>query len=182
MSETRQVWKPSRAKTRTAASRMILRLSTACLLATLRRYLAGPPVRLGAAVGQGRQGAADLLLALEVELGEGEGLRVRRGREDDAPRVDDHRAPAGADAGGVLADLVGGDDERLPLDRPRAQQDLPVIARGREGERGRHGDDLRALDGEDPVELGEADVVTDREAEARVVGRARDDDLVPGRL
>ena len=28
-----------------------------------------------------------------------------------------------------LADLVGGDDEGLVLDRPRAQQHLPVVAR-----------------------------------------------------
>ena len=37
----------------------------------------------------------------------------------------------------VLADLVGGDDERLVLDRARAQEDLPVVARGGERERAR---------------------------------------------
>ena len=50
-------------------------------------------------------------------------------REHDAPGVDDHRAPAGAQARRVLADLVGGDDEALVLDRAGAQQDLPVVAR-----------------------------------------------------
>ena len=87
-----------------------------------------------------------------------------------APRVDDHRAPAGADAGRGLADLVGGDHEALVLDRPRAQQHLPVVARGRLGERGRDGEHRRALDGEDPRQLREAQVVADRQAEAAAVG------------
>src|SRR5262249_3412653 len=97
-------------------------------------------------------------------------------------RVDDHRAPAGADAGRVLADLVGGDDERLALDGPRAQQDLPVVARGRERERGRHADDLRAAHGEDAVELREADVVTDAQPEARAAGGLREDARLARRL
>src|SRR4051794_22867989 len=127
MSDTRHVWNPWRANTRTAASRMTRRLSTACLdVATtarprgraLRVHLGGPAVRLRAPVGERGQRAADLGLALEVELGHDEGLSVRRRREHDAPGVDDHRAPAGADAGNVLADLVGGDHEALVLDRP----------------------------------------------------------------
>ena len=58
-------------------------------------------------------------------------LAVGRLREHEPPRVDDHRAPAGVLAAGVLADLVGGDHERLVLDRARAQQRLPVVARRR---------------------------------------------------
>ena len=105
-------------------------------------------------------------------------------REHRAPVVDDHRAPAraqrpaGRARGRVLADLVGGDHERLVLDRARAQQDLPVRARRRDGEGGRHGDDPRAADREDPVELREADVVADRQAQPDAAGGRADDDLL----
>ena len=44
---------------------------------------------------------------------------VGRAGEHDAPRVDDQRPPTGAHARRVLADLVGGDHERLLLDRAR---------------------------------------------------------------
>src|SRR5690349_18595412 len=119
MSDTRQVWKPWRANTRTAASRMTRRLSTACLdAATLRRdaregrmtgvgrrgcCLLIPSIRLGAAVGQRGERAADLGLLGEVELRDDERLGVGRRGERDPPRVDDHRAPTGADALRVLA-------------------------------------------------------------------------------
>src|SRR5215216_3121025 len=102
MSETRQVWKPWRANTRTAASRMIRRLSTVGFVAAtsgssrgpwpsrpirggqgpregaLGGDLSGPAVGRRAAVGQRRHRAPDLRLTVEVELGEREGLRVRR--------------------------------------------------------------------------------------------------------
>ena len=117
-------------------------------------------------------------LALEVEVGDRERLGVRRLGEHEPPRVDDHRAPAGAVAGRVLADLVGGDHERLVLDRAGAQQDLPVLARGGERERGGHGEDARAAGGELAVELGEAQVVTDAQAQLDAVGGRREHDLV----
>ena len=166
MSDTRHVWKPSRANTRTAASRITRRLSTACL----RRHYAGTSA--GQRYASGRRLASDgSVRRISAWRSRSSSAttnvsRVRRRREHDAPRVDDHRAPAGADARRVLADLVRGDDERLALDRAGAQQDLPVVARRRERERGRDGDDLRALHGEDPVQLGEADVVTDAQPEA----------------
>src|SRR3954469_14632431 len=104
MSDTRHEWKPWRANTCTAASRIRRRLSTLWrVVATsgpsLRGDLARPAVRLRAAVGQRRQPAADPVLSLEVELGEHVRLAVGRLGEDDAPRVDDHRTPAGAQAG-----------------------------------------------------------------------------------
>src|SRR3954451_6974108 len=123
MSDTRQVWKPWRANTRTAASRMTRRLSTAWREVATSTHpralsvdLGRPAVRLGAPVGERGQRAADLRLALEVQVGDHERLLVGRGGQHDAPRVDDHRAPAGADARRVLAHLVGGDDEALVLD------------------------------------------------------------------
>ncbi len=79
---------------------------------------------------------------------------------------------------GVRADLVGRDHERLVLDRPRAHERLPVVARGRQGEGGRERDDARAAHGEDPVELGKAQVVADRHAQLDAAGGAREHDLL----
>src|SRR5215208_3081186 len=191
MSETRQVWKPWRAKTRTAASRMMRRLSTAGRVAAtsgsswegaLGVHLARPAVGGGPAVGQRGQRPPDLGLAVEVELGDGERLRVGRLGQHDAPWVDDHRAPARAVARRVLPDLVRGDHEGLVLDRAGAEEDLPVLARGRERERGRDDEHAGAAHGEDPVELGEAQVVTDAQTELDAAGGLREDDLLAGRL
>jgi hypothetical protein len=51
---------------------------------------------------------------------------------------------------------------------------------GLEPERGGHEQDRRALDGERPVQLGEPEVVADRQADSAELGLGRDD-LVPGR-
>src|SRR5690242_9097940 len=114
MSLTRQVWKPWRAKTRTAASRMSRRFSAAA--AAERAVAISDPLRTGepsavdlrSAVGQRRQVDPDAVLAPEVQLGDDVGLGVGGLREHDPPWVDDHRAPAGAQPGRVAADLVGG--------------------------------------------------------------------------
>ena len=79
------------------------------------------------------------------------------------------------------AELVRGDHEGLVLDRPGAQQHLPVVASGGQRERRGHGEQPRAADGEDPVELGEAQVVADAEPDLDP-GRLGDDDLVAGLL
>ena len=60
-----------------------------------------------------------------------------------------------------LAELVGGDDEDLVLDRPRPQQHLPVVAPGRDREGRGDREQAGPAHGEDPVELGEAEVVAD---------------------
>src|SRR5918992_991987 len=75
----------------------------------------------------------------------------------------DRRAAVGGVARRRRAHLIRGDQERLVLDRACAQQDLPVIAAGGERERRWDGDRARPPDGEDPVELGEAQVVADRQ-------------------
>ena len=72
-----------------------------------------------------------------------------------------------------LADLVRGEDEGLVLDRPRPQQHLPVVAAGGDGEGRGHGDQTGAAQGEDPVELGEAQVVTDGQPDGRPRRAAR---------
>ena len=124
-----------------------------------------PGVGLGPAVGERGQRLADPLLLGEVEVGGDEALLVGGGGEHRAPGVDDHRVPVGAVVRRRLADLVGGDDEGLVLDRPRPQQDLPVVAAGGEGEGRGHGEQAGAAQGEDPVELREAQVVADGEPE-----------------
>ena len=104
--------------------------------------------------------------ALEVEVGDDDPLGVGRAGQDDAPRVDDQRAPARPQAGRVLADLVGGDDEGLVLDRAGAHEHLPVVAGGRHGEGAGQGEDARAAQGQHAEELGEAQVVADGSARA----------------
>ena len=167
-------WKPWRAKTRIAASRISRRLSTPRPRAAIRRVTSvGPAVGARHAVGEARQLLAHLVLAREVEVGGDEALLVGRAREHLAPRVDDHRAAEALLVGRVRADLVGGDDERLVLDRARAHEDLPVRLAGDLGERGRQRDHARAADREDPEQLGEAQVVADGQAERRRRRRPR---------
>src|SRR5205807_8786483 len=71
------------------------------------------------------------------------------------------------------AELRGRDDERQVLDGARLQERMPVVAAGVQRERRRHREDARALAGERAVELGEAQVVADGEAD---LGRAGVDD------
>ena len=104
---------------------------------------------------------------LEIDLGERQPWAVRRRADHLAPRIDHDRvAVAVAQAAVVvLAALRRRDDVALGLDRPRAQQRVPVVLAGHQRERRRHGEDLRALPHQRGVELGEAQVVADGEAE-----------------
>ena len=70
--------------------------------------------------------------------------------------------------------------EALVLDRARAQQHLPVVLAGRARERARHEQPARAARGLRAVELGEAQVVADREPDAADLG-LRHDHLVARR-
>jgi hypothetical protein len=65
----------------------------------------------------------------------------------------------------MRADLVGRNHECLVLDRPRADQDLPVRRTGDLRERRGQRDHTCASDGEDPEQLGEAQVVADAKPE-----------------
>ena len=121
--DTRQPLKPWRANTRTAASRIMRRLSAAgrCVACTPSAASVRPAVGRRAAVGErraARGGCASC--ASRSRSAMTTVSRVGRGGEHDAPRVDDHRAPAGAEARRVLADLVGGDDE-APGSRSRGR-------------------------------------------------------------
>ena len=74
-----------------------------------------------------------------------------------------------------LADLVRGDHEDLVLDRARPQQHLPVVAAGGRGEGGWHRDQASPAQRQDPVELGEAEVVADGQPEVGIAERGGDD-------
>ena len=91
--------------------------------------------------------------------------RVRRLRHHGPPRVDHHAPPEAAPARVVVADLAGRDHVALVLDRPGPQQHLPVVATGVGGEGRRHQQHAGAGDGQLPVQLGEAQVVADRQAD-----------------
>src|SRR5436190_24207759 len=56
-----------------------------------------------------------------IAVGGDHALPVGRLRQNRPPRIDDHGAPVGREAGGQRAVLIGGDDEALVLDRPGAQ-------------------------------------------------------------
>ena len=110
--------------------------------------------------------------------------RIRCLGDDRAPRIDDHRAAEGRLAG-RSADLRRGEDVRGVLDRPRPEQDLPVVATSALGEVGRDGQDRRAGQRERAVELREAQVVADRQADGGAVDVGRDQPVAgrhPGRL
>src|SRR5271157_5738672 len=114
-----------------------------------------------------RDGPAHAGDAFEVDLGEGEARAVGGHRNDVAPRIDDQRvAEALAEAGVVVpAALRGGEDVRLALDRAGPQEWLPVVATGRQGERGRDAEDLGPVADEPAIEVAEPEVVADRQAE-----------------
>ena len=100
-----------------------------------------------------------------------------------APRIDHDRVPvrpATFLGAAPRSPLRGRQDEALLLDRPRSQQHLPVRATGHLRERRRHADDLRAERHQPAVELGEPDVVADREPDAPQVGVVRDELLSRG--
>jgi hypothetical protein len=80
-----------------------------------------------------------------------------------------------------LADLSGGDDEHLVLDRACSDQHLPVIPAGALRERGGDGDQAGPAEGEAPVQLWEPEVVADAQTD-QDAARIADRDLVPGLL
>ena len=138
---TRQALKPWRANTRTAASRIMRRLSAA---AVARVRPSGVDLRAGgwparAAAARMRSWRSRSRSAITWVS------RVGRLREHDAPRVDDHRAPAGPDAA-AGARRSGWRRRRTPGSRSRARAAAisqwsrvvaSVNARG-------HGEDARA--------------------------------------
>src|SRR6266540_33872 len=123
------------------------------------------------AVGQARQLGTDLAQALEVEVGYRDPHGVRCLRQDRPPRVDHHAAPEAGTPGLVVTDLRRGEHVALVLDGARPQQHLPMVASGVQHERGRYHEHLGAIDGEPPVQLGEAQVVADRQAERHASDR-----------
>jgi hypothetical protein len=110
-----------------------------------------------AAVSEGRQLRPDAAEVAEVEVGDDDRLAVGRIGEHRPPRVDDQGV---AVAAGVVRfvrpDLGRGEDEALVLDGARPQQQVPVVLAGVEGEGSGDEEDLRPIEGEQAVELGES--------------------------
>ena len=100
-----------------------------------------------------------------VDLGRDHRLLVGRLREHEPPRVRDQRSTIGRLTGQRLADLGGGGDIELVLDRARPQEDVPVVLARRRREVRRNGDELGTLERQDPVQLGETHVVAHSQSE-----------------
>ena len=126
-----------------------------------------------------RQGRAapHAVLVREVQPREREALLVAALGDDHAPRIDDRaRGRSCARDGPCAPTLRRRHHVDLVLDRARPQQHVPVILPGLEREGRRDGDHARALRRMRAVQLGEAQVVTDAEAEA-APGRRRHHDV-----
>ena len=136
-------------------------------------------VDVGTAVGQRGQFRPQPPLPLQVQVGHDHAHVVGRAGQHRAPRVDDHAAAVARLAGHGLAELAGADHEAPILHGPRAEQQLPTVAAGVEGEGRRDEQQPRARQRVQTVQLGEADVFVEfirfevGEFEAGPVGGSR---------
>jgi len=81
------------------------------------------------------------------------------------PWVDDHGVAVAAGIPGAGPDLPDPDHEGFVFHGPGPEQELPVGRAGGRGERRRHHQHGCSHEGHDPVDLREAEVVADRQAE-----------------
>ena len=93
---------------------------------------------------QGRNAATGLFDPPRIDFRGDEPHPLRRLGEHLAPGRDDEAVAIGAAAFGMLAILRRRKDEAAILDRPRAQQHMPMGAPGRHGEGRGHGEEIRA--------------------------------------
>eukprot|EP00982_Pelagococcus_subviridis_P006121 29979-Pelagococcus_subviridis.AAC.6 len=108
-------------------------------------------------------------------------VRVVQLRDHLPPRIYDDRVPVRRPPLAVHAALRGGDDVRLRLDRPRAQEHLPVRRAGGTRKRGRHEHHARAaLVPQRAEQLRETKIVAYHHPETADRG-VRGDDLRAGR-
>src|SRR5262249_13391416 len=128
-----------------------------------RAAIERPSVEPG--VTQAGQLAPDPLQAGTVDLGQNDALTLSRTCHHRAPGIDEHRAGVVGEPVRAHASLVGGQEIALVLDRARAAEHVPVGGARGEGEGGRDEENLRAGPNQAAVELREAKVVADREAE-----------------
>src|SRR5262249_13106999 len=132
----------------------------------------GPPIGVGAAGFERRKPLPNRLHGRAVELGRDNGVLVRGLRENDAPPVDNRRAAVTRSPRRMNAPLRRGGDKALVLDRTRPEQQLPVILARVEREGCRHSHELGPSEREHPKELGEADVVANRQPHVPARDRA----------
>ena len=128
---------------------------------------------------QARQLAPHAGEVAAIDLGQRDPLAVRGARHHHAPRIDDQRVPEVREAVRAGARLVRRQEVALVLDRACPAEHLPVRRAGREGEGGRHEQQLRTGTALPAVELREAEVVADRQPERTELGR-EDDHLGAG--
>ena len=177
MSDTRQVWKPWRANTRTAASRICRRLSTAARVAATTRDLGRPAVRGRPPVGQRRQrrggsrpGASRSRSATTNVSRVGRLARARRPRGRRSSSARRSGSPGACSPTWLAATTKHWSS--IARARSRTSQCSRVVGEREGGRddaaRGRRG--RRAI----AVELGEAQVVTDAQAQLDAV-RGRGD-------
>src|SRR5918997_435151 len=129
-----------------------------------------PVVGFGPAVGKRRELGAEAVKVVKVERREGEAVAVRARGEDRPPGVHYHGPSVGPATVGLPAPLCGRDHKRLILNRPRPEQQLPVILAGLQGERRRDRQNLGAAQRQETVQLWETHVVADREAQGGGAG------------
>src|SRR5215210_845911 len=112
-----------------------------------------------------RDRPADALGALQVDLGEGDPRAVRGTGNGEAPGVHDQGVPiARLETGVIVLAVLGGRHQvALALDGAGAEQRLPVVLAGHQGEGRRDHQDLRSLLDHPAVELAEPHVVADRQ-------------------
>lgn len=117
-----------------------------------------------------------------LDVTENEADAFREFRDHIAPGINDHRMPESLPTERMLAPLSGGDEVGLRLDGTGAEQGVPMRLAGGLSERGREGQHVgseRAFLGE---ELGEPEVITNREPESDLVVQIEGADLVASRV
>src|ERR687898_71782 len=106
-----------------------------------------PVVGFRPTVRERRELGTEVVQVVEVEARERVAVAVGTRSEDGAPRVHDHGPPVGPAPVRLPAPLRRRDDERLVLDGPRSEQELPVVLARLQGERRRDRQDLRSAPG-----------------------------------
>src|SRR5580704_13854698 len=112
-----------------------------------------------------REVAANFRLGIKIDGGHDTAATPRQPLQNAAPGVDDHAVAVGFAPAGMKPRLGRRNHVAKVLDGARAEQGLPVRPPRRAGERRRYRQKLRARGAQRAIQLGEANVVADRETE-----------------
>ena len=111
---------------------------------------------------QGGQFFSYCIQIVEIDISADDARFALRLGDDVTPGIHDHRVAVSTHARRVSADLVRSDDVNLILDRTSTQQGLPVGLSCRHRKNRGHDHDLRTALAQEPIELGETQIITDR--------------------